>query len=162
MNHYGWKDTLSEEDYAKMLDQIGEQRWKDFENGTPEYNPSFPIETATEIPVEFDPIGTDFWEYYALERGHHPRARGGFTTTSNLSFVNFPLRNYIETVSLRPILFIIGENAHSRYFSEDTYEKAAEPKELFIVPDARHNDLYDRIDRIPFDKLEAFFIQYLR
>ncbi|MPN33691.1 hypothetical protein SDC9_181182 [bioreactor metagenome] len=69
--------------------------------------------------------------------------------------------NYIETISPRPILFIIGENAHSRYFSEDAYEMAAEPKELYVVPGARHIDLYDRIDMIPFDKLESFFAKYL-
>ncbi len=69
--------------------------------------------------------------------------------------------NYIDTISPRPILFIIGENAHSRYFSEDAYEMAAEPKELYIVPGARHIDLYDRTDMIPFDKLESFFAKYL-
>ena len=70
--------------------------------------------------------------------------------------------NYIETISPRPLLFIIGENAHSRYFSEDAYERAAEPKELYIVPGARHIDLYDRADMIPFDKLETFFKENLK
>jgi hypothetical protein len=78
-----------------------------------------------------------------------------------MSFMNFPLMNYIGTISPRPILFIIGENAHSRYFSEDAYKMAAEPKELCIVPGARHIDLYDRTDMIPFDKLESFFSKYL-
>lgn len=71
--------------------------------------------------------------------------------------MNYPLMNYINTISPRPILFIIGENAHSRYFAEDAYKMAAEPKELYIVPGARHIDLYDRTDMIPFDKLTAFF-----
>ena len=70
--------------------------------------------------------------------------------------------NYIETISPRPLLFIIGENAHSRYFSEDAYERAVEPKELYIVPGARHIDLYDRADMIPFDKLETFFKENLK
>ena len=70
--------------------------------------------------------------------------------------------NYIETISPRPLLFIIGENAHSRYFSEDAYERAAEPKELYIVPGARHIDLYDRVDMIPFDKLDTFFKKSLK
>ena len=90
--------------------------------------------------------------YYAI---------GAFTITSDMSFMNFPLMNYIETISPRPILFISGEYAHSRYFSEDAYERAAEPKELYIVPGARHIDLYDRTDMIPFDKLESFFAKYL-
>lgn len=162
VNRYGWEDSMKKEDYDKMLEQLGEQRWKDFENGTPEYKPSFPATPVTEVPEGLDPIGSEFWEYYAMERGHHPRAQGGFTTTSNLSFINFPLMNYIETVSPRPILFIIGENAHSRYFSEDAYKKAAEPKELYIVPGARHIDLYDRTDRIPFDKLTTFFSENLK
>lgn len=160
--HYGWEDSMDREAYDRMLDRLGEQRWKDFEAGEPLYNPSFPVETASEVPGDLDPIGAEFWEYYAMERGHHPRARGGFTETSRLSFINFPLMAYIETVSPRPILFIIGEEAHSRYFSEDAYARAAEPKELYIVPGARHIDLYDRADRIPFDKLERFFNHYLQ
>ena len=69
--------------------------------------------------------------------------------------------NYIQTISPRPILFIIGEHAHSRYFSEDAYKMAAEPKELFEVASAGHVDLYDRTDLIPFDKLESFFTENL-
>ena len=70
--------------------------------------------------------------------------------------------NYIETISPRPILFIMGEKAHSRYFTEDAYKMAAEPKELYIVPGARHIDLYDRTDMIPFDKLTSFFTERLK
>ena len=161
-DHYGWKDSMTKVEYDRMLERLSEQRWKDFEAGEPEYNPSFPVETATEIPAGLDSIGAEFWEYYALKRGHHPRARGGFSETSHLSFINFPLMNYIQTISPRPLLFIIGENAHSRYFSEDAYERAAEPKELYIVPGARHIDLYDRVDMIPFDKLETFFKESLK
>lgn len=160
--HFGWKDGLSKADYDKMLDQLSEQRWKDVDAGTPQYLPSFPDSVATSVPEALDPIGAEFWEYYAMARGHHPRARGGFTTTSNLAFVNFPLMNYIETISPRPLLFIIGEEAHSRYFSEDAYQRAAEPKELYVVPGARHIDLYDREDMIPFAKIESFFKEALR
>lgn len=162
VNHYGWEDTMAKEDYDKMLEELGEQRWKDFENGEPQYNPYFPDTVTTAVPEGLDAASGEFWEYYAMQRGHHSRARGGFTTTSNMAFINFPLMNYIETISPRPILFIIGENAHSRYFSEDAYKRAAEPKELYIVPGARHIDLYDRIDMIPFDKLETFFKEYLK
>jgi len=58
-------------------------------------------------------------------------------------------------------MLIAGENAHSRYYSEDVYKMASNPKELVIVPNSDHVDLYDRLDKIPFDKLNAFFIQYL-
>ena len=162
VNHYGWEDSMSKEEYDKMLDRLGEQRWEDFEKGEPQYIPSFPEEVTDSVPAGLDPISSEFWEYYAMERGHNPRARGDFTTTSNMAFINFPLMNYIETISPRPILFIIGENAHSRYFSEDAYRRAAEPKELYIVPGARHIDLYDRTDMIPFDKIESFFREYLK
>ncbi|AFC28456.1 membrane protein [Paenibacillus mucilaginosus 3016] len=71
--------------------------------------------------------------------------------------MNFPLLTDLESISPRPILFMMGENAHSRYFTEEAYKMAAEPKELYVVKDARHIDLYDRKDLIPFDKLESFF-----
>ena len=57
----------------------------------------------------------------------------------------------------RPILFVHGENAHSRYFSETAYAAASGPKELLIIPGASHVDLYDRVDVIPFDKFTEFF-----
>lgn len=74
-----------------------------------------------------------------------------------MSFMNMPLLTYIDEISPRPILLIAGENAHSRYFSEDAYKAAAEPKELMIIEDANHVDLYDRADKIPFDRITEFF-----
>jgi uncharacterized protein len=75
--------------------------------------------------------------------------------------MNMPILSYIKEIAPRPMLLIAGENAHSRYFSEDAFEAAAEPKELMIIPNAVHVDLYDRIDKIPFKKLEKFFRQHL-
>lgn len=154
---YGFGDTMTDEQLDELLEQLAQQRWEDFENGEPEYIPFFPAKADNVMPEGLDPISVEFYGYYGLERGHHPNARGGFTTTSMLSFINFPLVNYIETISPRLILFIIGENAHSRYSSEDAYEMAAEPKELYVVPDADHVALYDQLDKIPFDKMESFF-----
>lgn len=153
----GWKDAMSDEQRNKTLNQLGEQRWKDFENGNPLLPQGFPEKAADSIPEGLDPISSEFWEYYAMPRGHHPRSHGPFTQTSNMAFMNFSLLNYIDTISPRPILFIMGEKAHSKYFTEDAYKLAAEPKELVIVPGARHIDLYDRTDMIPFDKLTTFF-----
>jgi fermentation-respiration switch protein FrsA (DUF1100 family) len=79
-----------------------------------------------------------------------------------MSFMSFPLLTHIKSISPRPILFIIGEHAHSRYFSEDAYELAVEPKELYIVKNAGHVDLYDKTDLIPFEMLEAFFSDNLK
>lgn len=81
---------------------------------------------------------------------------------SNITFINFYPFNDIEIISPRPMLFIMGENAHSRAFSENAYVKAAEPKELYIVKNAGHFDLYDKLDLIPIDKLVEFFRNYLK
>ncbi len=153
----GWKDGMSDEQCSQILDQLGEQRWKDFASETPELTPAFPSEPVDVIPEGLDPIASEFFGYYGMKRGFHPNSIGAFTKTSAMSFMNFPLMNYIKSVSPRPILFIIGEHAHSRYFSEDAYAMAAQPKELYVVPNAGHVDLYDRTNLIPFDKLESFF-----
>jgi fermentation-respiration switch protein FrsA (DUF1100 family) len=76
--------------------------------------------------------------------------------------MNFCPFDDIASISPRPMLFITGENAHSREFSEEAYKLAGEPKELVIVPGAGHVDLYDRVKLIPFDKLNAFFHEYLK
>ena len=157
--HYGWMDSMTDEERGKMLDELGEQRWKDFISGTPDLTPTYPSEPVDSTPEGLNPISSEFFGYYATKRGFHPNSIGAFTITSAMSFVNFPLMNYIKSISPRPILFIIGEHAHSRYFSEDAFEQAAEPKELYVVPGAGHVDLYDRTDLIPFDKLEAFFTE---
>ena len=153
----GWMDNISAEERTKMLVELGEQRWKDFELGPNEIAAGFPSEPQDSVPEELDPITSEFFEFYAMKRGFHPNAPAAFTLTSSRAFMNFPLLNYVESISPRPILLIIGENAHSRYFSEDAYAIAAEPKELCFVPGARHIDLYDTTDMIPFDKLESFF-----
>lgn len=77
-------------------------------------------------------------------------------------FFAFPLAANIEMIAPRPVLLIAGADAHSRYYSEEVYKAAKEPRELMIVPDADHVDLYDRMDKIPFDKLEQFFEANLR
>jgi len=155
----GWKDSMTPEQRNKLLDQLGEQRWKDVDNGTPQLAPQFPAK----IPEKsVDPITDEFFEYYVAPRGHHPNSIGAFTITSSMAFMNFPEMNYLDRISPRPILFIMGENAHSRYFTEDAYKQAAEPKELYIVKGARHIDLYDRKDMIPFDKLDEFFSKSLK
>jgi fermentation-respiration switch protein FrsA (DUF1100 family) len=76
--------------------------------------------------------------------------------------VNFYPFNDIETISPRPMLFITGDQAHSKEFSEEVYKRAGEPKELYYVKGAGHVDLYDRVDLIPFDKLTDFFTKNLK
>lgn len=133
------------------------QRWADAENGyLPEYVPAFPETPYDEVPAGVEEPAAEWLRFYAVKRGHHERARGGFTTTSNIPFINFDLLTHLDEISPRPILFIVGDRAHSRFFSDNAYEKALEPKEMYVVEDAEHIDLYDRIDRIPFDKIEDF------
>lgn len=158
----GWKDGMTDKQRNKTLDQLAVQRWKDVDGRNPELTPAFPSKPAVKIPEGLDPITSEFFEYYAMKRGHHPNSIAAFTKTSAMSFMNFPLMEHIKSISPRPILFIMGENAHSRYFTEDAYTMAAEPKELYIVPGARHIDLYDRTDLIPFDKLTSFFTKALK
>lgn len=151
------KDQMSKEELQTLKDKLSMQRWADAENGYPEYIPGFPLEPAQSIPQGLDPTDEIWFKFYGMKRGHHPHARGGFTTTSSMAFLNTRLLDFIDEISPRPILFIIGDRAHSKYYSEYAYEKAAEPKELYVVEDADHIDLYDKIDKIPFDKMTEFF-----
>ena len=123
--------------------------------------------TVHELTAETHPIQREFFDFYRTPRGEFtpnggsPRTTTHPTLTSNVKFMNFYPLNDIETISPRPMLFITGDQAHSREFSEDAYKRAAEPKELYIVPGAGHVDLYDRVPLIPFDKLTSFFSKHL-
>ena len=119
--------------------------------------------TVHEITENSHPIEREFYAFYRTPRGEFtpegssPLLTTHPTLTSNVKFMNFYPFNDIETISPRPLLFITGDQAHSKEFSEDAYRRAAEPKELFYVKGAGHVDLYDRVGLIPFDKLAAFF-----
>ncbi len=152
---------VSESELLKMKDSLSRQRYVDFENDKPEFIPMFQETPLDSLPSGIDEVAAEWLRFYAVKRGHHPHARGGFTTTSALALLNTQLLAHIKEISPRPILFIVGDHAHSKFFSEDAYEDALEPKELYVVNDAEHIDLYDRVDRIPFDKLGSFFNQYL-
>ena len=138
-------------------EQLSAQRWVDAENGYPEYLPGFPEKPIEEVPADIQEPDAEWMRFYAVKRGHHPNARGGFTTTSALTMMNYPLLAHIDEISPRPVLFVVGDRAHSKFFSENAYAAALEPKELYEVADAEHIDLYDRTDRIPFEKLAEFF-----
>jgi len=151
----GYNDSVTLEQRTQRLEQMSQQRWRDAEKGTPAYGP-----VMNELKGGEAQFLVDYHDYYRTPRGFHPRAvnsNGSWTLTTPLSFMNMPILTYIKEISPRPILFVHGEKAHSRYFSETAYAAAAEPKELMIIPGAVHTDLYDRVDVIPFDKLTAFF-----
>jgi fermentation-respiration switch protein FrsA (DUF1100 family) len=158
----GYFDAMTLEQRTKMLEQLGEQRWKDAENGTSARSTNNLPEKLTGNEPQFV---AEYQNYYKTQRGFHPRSinsNGSWTATNPLSFMNMPLLTYIKEISPRPMLLIAGENAHSRYFSEDAYKAANEPKELVIIPNAVHVDLYDKVDIIPFDKLASFFTKNLK
>jgi len=152
----GYNDAVTLEQRTKTLEQLGEQRWKDAEAGTFAYGPEYNRALKGDEPQ----FVKEYYDYYRTSRGYHERSvnsGNSWTATNALSFMNMPILTYIKEISPRPILIIAGEKAHSRYFSETAFETANEPKELMIVPNAVHIDFYDKIDVIPFDKIESFF-----
>lgn len=171
-----YKDSYTMEQRQKVIDYLSQQRWADAENG--KYALGYhevPFDDKGNVlkgqrilpetlPANPDPVLLAFFDYYRTPRGFHPRginSTTAWTATTPMSFFSFPMYANIAMISPRPILLIAGENAHSRYYSEDVHKAASEPKELLIVPNADHVDLYDRVDKIPFDKLAAFFKQHL-
>ena len=117
------------------------------------------------VPADAPFFVKDYFDYYKTKRGYHVRSlnsNGGWNVTSSLSFMNMPILSYSNEIR-SAVLLIHGEKAHSCYFSRDAYaamtkdSKYAANKELLILPNAVHTDLYDRLDIIPFDKIEAFF-----
>ena len=158
----GYYDKVSLEERTKTLEQMSQQRWKDAETGTLAYGNCPNPDTLKGDEPQFV---KDYFNYYKTKRGFHTRSinsNAAWTLTNGFSLMNMPILSYIKEISPRPMLLIAGENAHSRYFSEDIYKIASEPKELMIIPNAVHVDLYDKVDIIPFSKLETFFKDNLK
>ena len=135
---------------------LNAQRTIDYKNGKYELAGG----VVDPLPADAPQFVKDYYAYYKTPRGYHKRSlnsNGGWNKTSSLSFINMPLLQYAHEIRT-PVLLIHGENAHSRYFSEDAFKKlTGDNKELVIIPNANHTDLYDNMDKIPFDKLEQFF-----
>ncbi len=163
-NRHSLGHSLSLEQRKRILAEAAEQRYVEFNGGETRYTSG----TVHKLTENSTPIEREFYDFYRTPRGEFTPAGSSplLTThptfTSNVKFMNFYPFNDIETISPRPMLFITGENAHSREFSEDAYQRAAEPKELYIVPGAGHVDLYDRVNLIPFAKLTSFFTENLK
>ena len=137
------------------------QRTVDYKNGT--YALAGGV--VDPLPEDAPQFVKDYYAYYKTPRGYHPRSlnsNGGWNVTSSLSFLNMPILQYSNEIR-SAVLLVHGEKAHSRYFSETAYSKlTGDNKELLIIPGANHTDLYDQMDIIPFEKLNAFFTAYLR
>jgi fermentation-respiration switch protein FrsA (DUF1100 family) len=158
-NRDGLRHGQSVEQRKQAIAAAALQRDVEFAGGETQYTSG----TVHALTPSSNPIEREFYDFYRTPRGEFtPEGKSPLLTThptltSNAKFMNFYPFNDIETISPRPMLFITGDVAHSREFSEDAYARAAEPKELVIVPGAGHVDLYDRVNLIPFDKLTRFF-----
>lgn len=159
----GLGHSVSVEQRQAMLVKAAGQRFEEFSSGALQFLNYLPVQPGKDT----DAVTREFWEFYRTPRGIHiPRGRTLELTqnralTSEVRFVNFYPFNDIETISPRPLLFIAGDQAHSREFSEDAYRRAAEPKELAWVAGAGHVDLYDRVNLIPWTRLTSFFTRHL-
>lgn len=162
-NRQGLRRTLTLEQRRQILAEAAEQRYVEFAGGATRHTGG----TVHEIDERSTAVEREFFDFYRTPRGEFtpagssPALTTHPTLTSNVKFMNFYPFADIGTIAPRPMLFIVGENAHSREFSEDAYRLAGEPRQLLIVPDAGHVDLYDRVGRIPWGALTAFFRQHL-
>lgn len=168
----GYKDSYTLEQRHKVIDYLSQQRWVDAQNGAfargyhevPFDEQGNIVKSSRLFPdtlaPDADPVVVSFYNYYCKPRGFHPRSINStraWTATTPMPFFSFPMMANIGMVSPRPLMLVAGEKAHSLYYSQDVYKAASNPKELVIVPGADHVDLYDRADKIPFDRLDAFF-----
>ncbi|WP_347549078.1 alpha/beta hydrolase [Pseudalkalibacillus hwajinpoensis] len=164
VNRNGLNHSQTLEQRKEIIAEAAEQRYVEFTGGETKYTGG----TVHELTENTNPIQREFYDFYRTPRGEYtsegssPELTTHPTLTSNVKFMNFYPFEDMETISPRPMLFITGDQAHSIEFSQDAYKRAAEPKELYIVPGAGHVDLYDRVNLIPFDKLESFFKENLK
>lgn len=162
-NRHALRRSQTLEQRRQIIAIAAQQRQAEFNGAPVQYTGG----TVLELTADTHPIQREFFDFYRTPRGEFtppgasPRTTTQPTLTSNVKFMNFYPFNDIETISPRPLLFIAGTEAHSREFSEDAYQRAAEPKELHWVPGAGHVDLYDRVTLIPWDTLAAFFGKHL-
>lgn len=153
----GYFDSMSADDRYELRRELAALRTEDYRRG--EW--SLDGGVIDPVPADAPLFVRQYHDYYKTARGRHPRSpnsNNGKLKTAELAFINMPILSYIEEIRT-PVLIVCGENAHSRYFSEDAFARLAGTleKELLVVPGANHTDLYDREDVIPFDAFENFF-----
>ena len=152
----------------QMKVQLNNGRWETAQNGYATLSPANNLDPAKDITADTPKFIAEYANFYRTKRGFHPRAvnsnpQGSWANTVPLAFINMPILQRAAELKA-PALLVHGENAHSRYFSEDAYQSlGSQNKELFIVKDANHTDLYDNTtSKIPFDKFEEFFKKNLK
>lgn len=151
----------SEEARFEKRKALNAQRIIDYKNG----NYAKAGGVVDPLPKDAPFFVKDYYDYYKTSRGYHKRSlnsNDGWNITSSLSFLNMPILQYSGEIR-SAVLLIHGEKAHSCYFSENVFQNLkGDNKELFLVPNAVHTDLYDRTDVIPFDKITEFFKENLK
>lgn len=152
----GLGNTMTAEQRKAMQKQLAEQRWEDFKTGRPALDNSRAMQMQALVEDNPNPVVKEFADFYAQPRGYAHNATAEHTLSSNLAFMNYELLDHLADISPRPVLLIAGDHAHSLYFSQDAYKQLKDPKELYLVKGAGHVDLYDKLDLIPFDKIEDF------
>lgn len=157
----GYFDSMDEEARYQLKERLNAQRIVDYKNGEYALAGGLPDSVPKDAPFYVK----DYFDYYKTSRGYHPRSLNsnqGWNVTSPLSLLNMPILAYAGEIR-SAVLMIHGEKAHSCYFSRDAFAKLrGDNKELFIIPNAVHTDLYDNMKIIPFEKITSFFAQYLR
>lgn len=166
VNAKGYFDSTDSADARyEMKQALNAQRTQDYQSGT--YARAGGV--VDPLPEDAPFFLKDYYDYYKTQRGYTERSlnsNDGWNVTSSLSFVNMPILHYANEIR-SAVLMLHGEKAHSCYFSRDAFAHMVEGnpytanKELLIIPDAVHTDLYDRKDIIPFDKITSFFHEYL-
>lgn len=161
VNANGYFDAMDKDARYALKEKLNAQRTEDFKNKTYAVGSGLPEKLTGDEPQ----FVKDYHDYYKTPRGYHKRSKNSntdWTLTTALSFINMPILAYSDEIKA-PVLMIHGENAHSRYFSEDAYKKlTGDNKELMIIEGANHVDLYDNLEKIPFDKIETFFNTHLK
>ena len=156
----------NEETRYNMKKALNAQRIKDFKNGNYELGGG----VVSPLPEDAPFFVKDYYDYYKTKRGYHSRSlnsNGGWNKIGCMSFVNQPILCYSNEIR-SAVLMIHGDKAHSCYFSKDAYKnmisnsKYTDNKELMLIKDAVHTDLYDKLDVIPFEKIDNFFKKYLK
>ena len=166
VNAYGYFDAMQEDDRYQLKEKLNKQRTVDYKNG------SYALAggVVNTLPQDAPQFVKDYYAYYKTSRGYHKRSlnsNSGWNVTSSLSFINMPILTYSPEIR-SAVLMIHGDKAHSCYFSKDAYQnmikdsKYKDNKELLLIPNAVHTDLYDQTNIIPFDKIEAFFKNNLK
>lgn len=157
----GYYDSMDANARYELKQNLNKQRTEDFKNGTYAKSSGLPDKLSGDEPQ----FVKDYYGYYKTKRGFHKRSinsNGNWNMTSSLSFINMPILSYGDEIK-GAVLILHGEKAHSRYFSEDAFKKLkGDNKELLIVEDANHVDLYDNLNKIPFDKIESFYKENLK